>query len=289
MDGAIRRPGLNSHGAIIDSLARLGYNEFELVAPTLRKDPLQLTEQGCISFRQAAEERGGRNAALHWALAGTDGYLTDSDPEVQERTAQIIVHLAKVIHWLGGDIIVHGSPLQRNLMSHMTYPEAFDAAVQVYAKVVPRIAELGVKVCIEQLTPIETNVFGSQPEVARFIAAVENRPGVSKGVLWHIIDTKALLGSPGVDVARAAELIREWGPRSAHCHLNDLNLYGPGCGEVDFGPLLQALYDVGFHQNWAPLGRERTVSVEVFKYDNLLQTAQTGWDTIATWQPTAAP
>jgi sugar phosphate isomerase/epimerase len=149
---------------------------------------------------------------------------------VQERTVQIIVHPAKIIYWLGGDIIVHGSPFQRNLLSHMTYPEAFDAAVKVYAKVVPQIAELGVKVCIEQLTPMEYNVFGSQPEVARFIAAVESQPGVSSGVLWHVIDTKALWGSPRVDVARAAELIREWGPRSAHCHLNDVNLYGPGCG-----------------------------------------------------------
>lgn len=170
----------------------------------------------------------------------------------------------------------------------MTYPEAFDAAVKVYAKVVPQIAELGVKVCIEQLTPMESNVFGSQPEVARFIAAVESQPGVSSGVLRHVIDTKALLGSPRVDVARAAELIREWGPRSAHCHLNDVNLYGPGCGEVDFGPLFQALYDVSFHQNSAPLGRERTVSVEVFKYDNLLQTAQTSWNTIAAWRPSTA-
>lgn len=103
--GATRPPGLGSHRAIIDPLAKIGYNEFELVAPTLREDPLQLTEQVCTSFRQAAEEVGGRNAALHWALAGTDGYLTDSDPEVQERTVQIIVHLAKVIYWLGGDII----------------------------------------------------------------------------------------------------------------------------------------------------------------------------------------
>jgi hypothetical protein len=30
------------------------------------------------------------------------------------------------------------------------------------------------------------------------------------------------------------------------------------------------------------------VSVEVFKYDNLLQTAQTSWDTIAAWRPSTA-
>lgn len=59
-------------------------------------------------------------------------------------------------------------------------------------------------------------------------------------------------------------------------------------GRVAVGPLFQALYDVSFHQSWAPLGRERTVSVEVFKYDNLLQTAQTSWDTIAAWRPSTA-
>ena len=280
-------PGIETHRTIVGALAAVGYDRFELVAPTLSRSPEQLTQNECRPYVEAAAAVGGKISGLHWLLAGTNADLTSPEPQVQKRTIEHIVRLAHLASWLGGTVNVHGSPAQRNLHWNQTYPEAFEIAASVYAAVLPRIRDLGVKICIEQLAPNETNFLGSLAEVVRFIDAVNAKVGENLRILHPIIDIKALLFIPGVTVDNVVAAIQHYGPLAAHVHLNNKTLGGPGCDELNFGPILQALYDIGYHEPWGATGEPRTLSVEVFnaKTVPLLETAKTSFATISQWRP----
>ena len=67
-------------------------------------------------------------------------------------------------------------------------------------------------------------------------------------------DVKAMLGAESESIP---SLIHRHKNFSKHFHVNDSNLLGPGMGETDFHPILQALIESKY-RGW--------VSVEVFDY-----------------------
>jgi len=69
-----------------------------------------------------------------------------------------------------------------------------------------------------------------------------------------MLDTKAMT----TEQEDRPALIRKFAKYVKHYHANDANLNGPGWGDVDFGPIFQALKDVNF---------DGYVSVEVFNFD----------------------
>jgi sugar phosphate isomerase/epimerase len=111
----------------------------------------------------------------------------------------------------------------------------------------PRIADCGVKLCLEPLSPPEADFVNTCAEAVQLLDRV-NHPNF----VLHL-DVKAM----STDEAPAPELIRRHAPRTGHFHANDPNLRGPGFGATDFVPIFQALRDSGY-PGW--------VSVEVFDY-----------------------
>ena len=227
---------------------KAGYEGVEVAPFTLAPRITDVTPVRRSELRTQAADAGIEIIGLHWLLAGTEGlYLTSPDAGVRDRTADYIVRLAEATRDLGGSLMVFGSPKQRSLLPGVSADQAFDWSGQTFRRVMPAVADCGVRFCMEPLAPTETNFINTCAEGARLVDAV-NHPSF----VLHL-DVKAMSS----ESTPVTELIRAYGPTAGHFHANDANLRGPGFGDVDFVPIFKALRESGY---------SRWVSVEVFDY-----------------------
>jgi sugar phosphate isomerase/epimerase len=225
-----------------------GYEGIEVAPFTLAPRITDVTAPQREELRTKAQAAGVEIIGLHWLLAGTQGlYLTSPDEDVRARTADYIIALGQATKDLGGSLMVFGSPKQRSLLPGVSPEQAFDWATGIFRHAMPAVSDAGVTICMEPLSPAETDFITTCAEGERLVQAV-NHPAFR----LHL-DVKAMSSEP----TPITDLIRRYGAAAGHFHANDVNLRGPGFGDVDFVPIFRALRDSGY-QGW--------VSVEVFDY-----------------------
>ena len=144
-------------------------------------------------------------------------------------------------------MLVLGSPMQRNLLPGVTHEQAMEYAADVLRASTAAIEELGAVLALEPLGPAEGNFLNT---AASAIALIEQVG--SPNCRLHL-DTKAMSS----EARPIPEIIRSSAAYLEHFHANDANRLGPGFGEIDFVPILEALRQIDY-QRW--------VSVEVFDY-----------------------
>ncbi len=230
-------------------IKEIGYTGIEAAPFALASRITDLSQDRRAELRRIAEDQGLRIIGLHWLLAKTEGlHLTSADAAVRKATCEYLIELGNACADLGGDLLVFGSPDQRNVEAGMPVDAAFENAADVFRGALPLLAERGVTICMEPLTTNETNFITTCAQATRLIEMI----GAKNFVLHQ--DVKAMLGAEEKTVP---ELIREYRGRVGHFHVNDTNLLGPGMGDTDYAPILQALFDAQY-DGW--------VSVEVFDY-----------------------
>jgi sugar phosphate isomerase/epimerase len=121
------------------------------------------------------------------------------------------------------------------------------SSADIFRRCGRRAAQQGVTFCLEPLTTLETDFITSTSEAAAMVRQVDH-PGFGM-----IVDVRAMSYS---DQSIPAA-IYEASAHIQHVHLNDPNRLGPGMGEIDFGPILRALQEVGY-EGW--------LSVEPFDF-----------------------
>lgn len=227
----------------------IGYEGLELAPFTLAPLITDLGANQRREIKKTIEDAGLETIGLHWLLAKTEGfYLTSPDAETRRKTADYFIALAEATRDLGGSLMVLGSPLQRNLLPGVSYDEAENYALEVFHRIMPEIAAMEVDLCIEPLAPSETDFLNTCAQAETLIQKVNN-----PHFKLHM-DVKAQSGETDATVP---ELIRRHAGKAGHFHAQDVNLKGPGMGDVDFGPILKALVESGY---------DRWVSVEVFDF-----------------------
>ena len=121
-------------------------------------------------------------------------------------------------------------------------------AAEVFKNCLPSFADRGVSICMEPLTPKETDFINTCQQAMDLIEMIDE-----PNIVLHQ-DVKAMLGA---EEKSLPELIHEFKDAVGHFHVNDTNLLGPGMGETDYSPIVKALLDSNY-DGW--------VSVEVFDY-----------------------
>lgn len=226
----------------------VGYRGMEIAPFTIAQRIDQIPQEKLLEIRRVAESRGLEIIGLHWLLAKTTGlHLTSSERAVQRETTEYLRELGRACSILGGQLLVLGSPMQRNLAAGVTREQGADNAFSVIQPCLDDYAKWGVKLCLEPLTPKETNFWNTCAEAQEMVERL-NHPAVC----IHQ-DVKAMLSEP----TPIPELIRSFAGKVGHFHVNDSNLLGPGMGPTDYTPILQALEAVRY-SGW--------ISLEVFDY-----------------------
>ncbi len=235
----------------------LGYTGVEIAPFTLASNASEVDATQRALLKRQAADAGLEIIGLHWLLAKTEGYyLTSPDPTTRTNTSHYLNELARLCAGLGGDVLVLGSPQQRNVLPGVTHDEATEYAIDVITRSLPVLDETGVTLALEPLGPAEGDFWLTAGETIKTIEQIG-----SPHVRLHL-DVKAMSTEPST----IPDVIREGAPYLAHFHANDPNRRGPGMGEVDFTPILETLNEVGY-DGW--------VSVEVFDYEPGVETLAT--------------
>ncbi len=243
-----------------DFTAECGYAGMEIapftITPTDNPANVRdITDATRVKIRNIAKNAGVQIVGLHWLLAKTEGFhLTHPDAGIRKKTVEYGKALIELCADLGGNIMIWGSPKQRNVEVGVTFDQAYEFAADALSELVPVLEKNKVTIAMEPLAPAETNFLASAMETLTLVQKVKSP------WLQMMLDCKAMWGAElNADGSRRPmeEVIRQFRPWTRHFHANDPNLQGPGFGELDFHPLFRALKETQF-DGW--------VSVEVFDY-----------------------
>jgi sugar phosphate isomerase/epimerase len=228
--------------------AQLDYDGIEIAPFTLAEDVRSLDAAARREIRRTAERVNLEVVGLHWLLVSPKGLsVTAPDPAVRQATTDYLVALTDFCADLGGRVMVFGSPKQRQIPDGET---AETAAVRFMESLRPALdcaSKHGITICLEPLPPPEANFLLTLEEAVTLMRRL-NHPAAKT-----IFDVK----SASSEGRPLPDLINDYAPYIAHVHANDANRRGPGFGETDFQPILQALQTAGY---------AGFVSVEVFDY-----------------------
>jgi D-psicose/D-tagatose/L-ribulose 3-epimerase len=231
--------------------ARLGYDGLEIAPFTLADAPEAISSAEAARIRKTVQAAGLRVTGLHWLLVKPEGLsLTDPDAAVRKRTLGVMARMTALCGELGGTVLVHGSPRQRQIAPGDSHAVALARLRDGLAEVARAAAHAGVTYCIEPLSRQETAVLNTVAEAAELVRAVDHPH------LRTMIDCSAAGLTEADDIPA---LIDRWLPTGliAHLQVNDPNRRGPGQGNMKFAPVLAALKRHGY---------DGTIAVEPFDY-----------------------
>ena len=220
-------------------MAKLGYDGVEIAPVTLSDEPHVLPATRRKEIVKIANDAGVPITGLHYLMVAPQGLsITTKDSTVRQKTFEVMRGLVQLCADLGGKLMIHGSPAQRQLEPG-DETDSYKRGIEYFAAAGEVARAAGVTYLLEPLAKDHTAFVNSVEAAVKIVREIGN-PG-----LQTMIDCSAAGRSEAQSVP---ELIRQWMPSGAirHIHLNDANRHGPGEGDMQFGPIVRALQDTGY-------------------------------------------
>ncbi len=231
--------------------AQLGYQGLEVAPFTLFQDASELDETLAARVQASARAQELSIPSLHWLLVKPEGLsMVSPDDRVRQATLDWIRRLIGFAHRCGAQVLVHGSPAQRNPQAGQTLDDARARLEDSLRRIVPWAQQAGVTYCLEPLSPKETPVVNTVAEAAALVRRIGS-PAVRT-----MLDASAASQAETEPIAQVLARHLATGD-IAHVQVNDRNRRGPGQGDTDLLPLVRVLRERRY-QGW--------VAVEPFEY-----------------------
>jgi len=228
--------------------AGLGYDAVEIAPFTLAESVRDISQPDRERIRKAAHNANIEIAGLHWLFVSPPGvYINHPDTKIREETRDYFLALIDLCADLGGEVMVIGSPKQRNVIAPLTFEQAWEYARDTFNQGAALAAERNVTLCIEPLSSDQTNFITNPDEALKMVKSV-NHPN------FQMILDVCSTANEGLDMPTQ---IQKCAPHLAHFHSNDDNGYLPGSGGVDYPPIINALKAINY---------KGYVSTEVFNF-----------------------
>ncbi len=229
--------------------SKTGYDGVEIAPFTLAESVADITKPERNRIKLAAENTDIEVVGLHWLLVSPKGlYINHPEEAIRGKTLDYMIKLIEFCSDVGGKVMIVGSPKQRNVIQGHSYQDTWDTTVEFFRKCLDIAGEKGITMCIEPLDPEQTNFINTAEEGLKLVKELDH-PNFKL-----MIDVRSSVHGESVPVG---DLIGKYSDYISHIHANDGNSRGPGFGDTDFGPISQALKDVGY---------KGYVSVEVFDF-----------------------
>ena len=236
---------------IFDYAAQLGYDGVELAPFTIGETAWDISAAVRKSIRTAAEKAGIEIVGLHWLLVKPAGlHINHPDGGIRKKTQNYIKALIDLCGDLGGKVMVHGSPQQRNVKEGWGRAEAWKRAQETFQICAEAAQSRGVFYCLEALTTADTNFINTIDEALQMVDEIDH-PNFQT-----MLDCRSIHASAKSELPRVLKAALDTG-KLKHVHVNDPNGRGPGFGDLQFAPLLKILHEADY---------PGYISVEVFDF-----------------------
>jgi len=221
----------------------------ELAASMLWDEPVESSGRERLELRHKIEDAGLKLTGIQSLLYTRRDLVLFKDKQTRKKTLDYLIRLMDLCFDLGGEMLVFGSPRNRNI-GDLPREKADAIAVDFFRELGVQARERKVFVCIEPLGRNETDFINTVAQAEKLIEDTNGSEG-----LGLLIDVKALIDEKEVSTSYLTKSFA----RAKHVHVNDPNLKPPGSTGYDHRQIRARMQGSGY---------SKFISIEMRRQDS---------------------